>query len=76
MTLSVRHLWQLTRLIPNAGGTSVNQRIEKVSGTQHSRILRVPFRHEGNILKNWISRFDVYPYLETYAQVRKKYTRS
>ncbi|XP_024356635.1 sucrose synthase 3 [Physcomitrium patens] len=58
----------LTRLIPNANGTTVNQRIEKVSGTQHSRILRVPFQHEGNILKNWISRFDVYPYLENYAQ--------
>ncbi|KAG0608275.1 hypothetical protein M758_8G093300 [Ceratodon purpureus] len=58
----------LTRLIPNAIGTTCNQRIEKVTGTEYSRILRVPFRHEGNILKNWISRFDVYPYLETYAQ--------
>lgn len=64
---------QLTRLIPNANGTTVNQRIEKVSGTQHSRILRVPFQHEGNILKNWISRFDVYPYLENYAQVRRDF---
>jgi sucrose synthase len=58
----------LTRLIPNAIGTTCNQRIEKVTGTEHSRILRVPFRHEGKILKKWISRFDVYPYLETFAQ--------
>ncbi|KAG0601391.1 hypothetical protein M758_11G106700 [Ceratodon purpureus] len=58
----------LTRLIPNAIGTTCNQRIEKVTGTQYSKILRVPFRHDGNILKNWISRFDVYPYLETYAK--------
>lgn len=58
----------LTRLIPNAIGTTCNQRIEKVTGSRFSHILRIPFRHEGKILKNWISRFDVYPYLETYAQ--------
>jgi sucrose synthase len=60
---------QLTRLIPDSQGTSCNQRIEKIAGTQHSRILRIPFRHNGTILKKWISRFDVYPYLETYAEV-------
>jgi len=58
----------LTRLIPNAIGTTCNQRLENITGTKHSRILRVPFRHKGNILNNWISRFDVYPYLETFAQ--------
>ncbi|KAH9549963.1 hypothetical protein CY35_10G047200 [Sphagnum magellanicum] len=58
----------LTRLIPDSQGTSCNQRIEKIAGTQHSRILRIPFRHNGTILKKWISRFDVYPYLETYAE--------
>jgi len=58
----------LTRLIPNAIGTTCNQRIEKVHGSRFSHILRIPFRHDGKILKNWISRFDVYPYLETYAQ--------
>jgi sucrose synthase len=58
----------LTRLIPNSQGTTCNQRIEKITGTQHSRILRIPFRHNGTILKKWISRFDVYPYLETYAE--------
>ncbi|KAG0588073.1 hypothetical protein KC19_2G213800 [Ceratodon purpureus] len=58
----------LTRLIPNAIGTTCNQRIEKVHGSQFSHILRIPFRNEGKVLKNWISRFDVYPYLEAYAQ--------
>ncbi|XP_024385951.1 sucrose synthase 2 [Physcomitrium patens] len=58
----------LTRLIPNAFGTTCNQRIEKVHGSRFSHILRIPFRNDGQILKNWISRFDVYPYLETYAQ--------
>lgn len=61
--------WQLTRLIPNALGTTCNQRHERVTGSKYSHILRIPFRHEGKILKNWISRFDVYPYLETFAQV-------
>ncbi|KAG0568303.1 hypothetical protein KC19_6G010800 [Ceratodon purpureus] len=58
----------LTRLIPNAIGTTCNQRVEKVMGSRFSHILRIPFRHDGKVLKNWISRFDVYPYLETYAQ--------
>lgn len=58
----------LTRLIPNAIGTTCNQRIEKVTGSRFSHILRIPFRHDGKVLNNWISRFDVYPYLETYAQ--------
>jgi sucrose synthase len=66
---------QLTRLIPNSQGTTCNQRIEKIVGTQHSRILRIPFRHNGTILKKWISRFDVYPYLETYAEVNTSHLK-
>jgi hypothetical protein len=66
---------QLTRLIPNSEGTTCNQRIEKIVGTQHSRILRIPFRHNGTILKKWISRFDVYPYLETYAEVNPSHLK-
>lgn len=58
----------VTRLIPDAKGTTCNQRIEKISGTQHSRILRVPFRSEHGILGPWISRFDVWPYLEVFAE--------
>lgn len=34
----------VTRLIPDARGTTCNQRIEKISGTDSARILRVPFR--------------------------------
>lgn len=60
---------QVTRLIPDAKGTTCNQRLERVTGTEHSHILRVPFRSENGILRKWISRFDVWPYLETFAEV-------
>ncbi|KAJ1402384.1 Sucrose synthase [Sesbania bispinosa] len=58
----------VTRLIPDAMDTTCNQRLERVSGTEHTHILRVPFRSEKGILRQWISRFDVWPYLETFAQ--------
>lgn len=59
----------LTRLIPNAEGTSCNKRLEKVFDTKNTYILRVPFRN-GNkkITDNWISRFEVWPYLEKFAE--------
>lgn len=34
----------VTRLIPEAQGTSCDQRIEKIHDTKHCTILRVPFR--------------------------------
>ncbi|KAG7970903.1 hypothetical protein I3843_07G109200 [Carya illinoinensis] len=58
----------VTRLIPDAKGTTCNQRLERVSGTEHAHILRVPFRSEKGVLRKWISRFDVWPYLETFAE--------
>nr|AEN71090.1 sucrose synthase SusA1 [Gossypium darwinii] len=58
----------VTRLIPDAKGTNCNQRLERVSGTEHTHILRVPFRSEHGVLRKWISRFDVWPFLETYAE--------
>jgi sucrose synthase len=58
----------VTRLIPDAVGNTCNQRLEHVSGTEHTNILRVPFRSEKGILPQWISRFDVWPYLETFAE--------
>lgn len=58
----------VTRLIPDAKGTTCNQRLERISGTEHTSILRIPFRTENGILKKWISRFDVWPYLETFAE--------
>ncbi|XP_073052477.1 sucrose synthase 2 [Primulina eburnea] len=58
----------VTRLIPDAKGTSCNQRLERVSGCEYSHILRIPFRTEHGILRQWISRFDVWPYLEKFAE--------
>ncbi|KAL6548351.1 Sucrose synthase 3 [Orobanche gracilis] len=57
----------VTRLIPDAAGTSCNQRLERLSGCEYSHILRVPFRTEHGVLHKWISRFDVWPYLEKFA---------
>ncbi|KAG0489788.1 hypothetical protein HPP92_006651 [Vanilla planifolia] len=58
----------VTRLIPEAKGTTCNQRLERITGTQYTHILRVPFRNEHGILRKWISRFDVWPYLENFAE--------
>eukprot|EP00850_Spirogloea_muscicola_P009246 SM000051S17606 [mRNA] locus=s51:737018:741274:+ [translate_table: standard] len=62
----------VTRLIPEAKGTTCNQRIEAIEGTEHSRILRVPFRRHdnGEPLQQWVSRFDLWPYIEQFADVR------
>jgi sucrose synthase len=58
----------LSRLIPNSDGTRCNQRLEKVHGTENAWILRVPFRDfNPKLTQNWISRFEIWPYLETYA---------
>ncbi|MGB5376291.1 MAG: sucrose synthase [Polyangiales bacterium] len=59
----------LSRLIPEADGTTCDQRLEPILGTEHARILRVPFRdyHSGEVIPQWISRFEVWPYLERYA---------
>lgn len=58
----------LSRLIPNSDGTRCNQRLEKVHGTENAWILRVPLREfNPNMTQNWISRFEFWPYLETYA---------
>ncbi|XP_073279170.1 sucrose synthase 5-like isoform X1 [Primulina huaijiensis] len=58
----------VTRLIPDAKGTKCNQELEPIFNTKHSHILRVPFRTEDGILRQWISRFDIYPYLERFTQ--------
>jgi sucrose synthase len=58
-----------TRLIPDAGETSCNQPLEKVHGTQNSWIVRVPFRKpNGEVIRHWISRFEIWPYLEDFAR--------
>jgi sucrose synthase len=58
----------LSRLIPNSDGTLCNQRLEKIYGSEDAWILRVPFREfNPNLTQNWISRFEIWPYLETFA---------
>jgi sucrose synthase len=58
----------VTRLIPEAEGTACDQRIELITGTRNARILRVPFINtSGEVLSQWISRFEVWPYLERFS---------
>ncbi|OOG25675.1 sucrose synthase [Thioalkalivibrio denitrificans] len=58
----------VTRLIPEARGTTCDQAEEAISGTEDARILRVPFRgDDGEIVSHWISRFEIWPYLERFA---------
>jgi sucrose synthase len=59
----------LTRLIPEAKDTSCDQRIEEIFQTLNSYILRVPFRtNGGDVVPHWISRFEIWPYLERFAE--------
>lgn len=59
----------LTRLIPEAEGTTCNVRREKVFGSENTWIVRVPFRDaQGEVVPQWISRFRVWPYLEQFAE--------
>ena len=58
----------VTRLLPEAEGTSCDRAEEPVCGTRHTKILRVPFRNEnGEVVQPWISRFRVWPYLERFT---------
>ena len=58
----------VTRLIPENDGTTSNQRLEKINGTDHCWILRVPFKDENqNIVPHWLPRFQVWPFLEQFA---------
>ncbi|PIN24830.1 Glycosyltransferase [Handroanthus impetiginosus] len=58
----------VTRLIPDAKGNTCNQEMEPIANTMHSHILRVPFNMEKGVLGPWVSRFDIYPYLERFSQ--------
>src|SRR5579883_126754 len=61
------HVLILTRLIPNCEGTLCNLRLEKVQGTENTWILRVPFRGDPQVTQDWISKYEIWPYLETFA---------
>ncbi|KAI4969092.1 hypothetical protein ZWY2020_000006 [Hordeum vulgare] len=59
----------LTRLIPDSKGTKCNVELEPVENTKYSNILRVPFKTEDEKdFHQWVSWFDIYPYLERYTQ--------
>ncbi|MBD3812409.1 sucrose synthase [Thiobacillus sp.] len=58
----------VTRLIPESDGTTCNMPLEKIQGTDHAWIVRVPFHHSnGEIVRQWISRFEIWPYLEAFS---------
>ncbi|KAK1436024.1 hypothetical protein QVD17_01799 [Tagetes erecta] len=58
----------VTRLIPDAQETKCDEEMEPILNTKHSHILRVPFRTSKGIVPQWVSRFDIYPYLERFSQ--------
>lgn len=59
----------VTRLIPEAGETSCDQPLEPIFGTKNASIVRIPFRNaQEDIIPHWISRFEIWPYLERFAK--------
>jgi len=59
----------VTRLIPDADGTTCDCRLEPILGAERARILRVPFRTPADdVVRPWISRFQIWPYLERFAR--------
>ena len=59
----------ITRLIPDSKGTTCSEPVESIIGTKNAKILRVPFRSEsGEVIPQWISRFEIWPYLERFAE--------
>lgn len=58
----------LTRLLPEAEGTTCDQRLEAIIGAGNCKILRVPFRSaSGEVAPHWLSRFEVWPFLERFS---------
>ncbi|MGH7492766.1 MAG: sucrose synthase [bacterium] len=62
----------VTRLIPDHQGTTSNIRLERIHQTDDTWILRVPF-HDRNdqVIPHWISRFEIWPYLQRFAHEAK-----
>lgn len=56
-----------TRLIPDAENTSCNIETENVQNTEHCKIMRVPFKSNEKLVNNWVSRFKIWPYLESFC---------
>ncbi|MEJ2652548.1 MAG: sucrose synthase [Gammaproteobacteria bacterium] len=59
----------VTRLIPETPhGTTCNQRLEDIAGTSNAAVLRVPFRGPNDeVIPQWVSRFEIWPYLERFS---------
>lgn len=58
----------VTRLIPEAGTTGCDRRLEKIDGCRSAVILRVPFREaDGSVVRPFLSRFKVWPYLHRFS---------
>lgn len=58
----------VTRLIPEAVEAGCDVPVEAVEGTENVKILRVPFRSSvGEVVPQWISRFEIWPYLERFT---------
>ena len=63
----------ITRLIPESGDTTCDMPEEHVHATENVDIIRIPFRNpDGSVVPQWISRFEVWPYLETFSQEAEK----
>jgi len=63
----------LTRLIPEAEGTTCDQPREHILHTENAQIVRVPFRSEsGEVVPHWVSRFRIWPYLEAFTAEAEK----
>ncbi|MCL4807291.1 MAG: sucrose synthase [Thermoanaerobaculia bacterium] len=58
----------VTRLIPDAGTTGCDRRLEPIDGCRSAVILRVPFREaDGSVVRPFLSRFKVWPYLHRFS---------
>ncbi len=63
----------LSRQIPNAENTTCDYRMEKVFQTDDCWILRIPFKDKNQqTVRDWISRFNIWPYLDRFAYDAKK----
>ncbi len=59
----------VTRLIPEAGSTGCDARLEPIDGCRSAVILRVPFREaDGSVVRPFLSRFKVWPYLHRFSR--------
>lgn len=71
--LTIPKIVVVTRLIPECEGTNSDMRIERIHHTDNSFILRIPFHYQdGTIVRHFISRFEIWPFLERFALEAKK----